>query len=318
MTRIAALVLITKTVSLWKIGELKKRKWPKKFLLYSLKELYYNWAEDNISNFERIPGFSFFAGLRPDDCVLAGGPGTHTVCLCSEHQNFKLKARSISLTLDHRVLLDSCVCSFDDEDCMLGNCSDCPGEVGVREYLETHKLIKETGSIIYNTWEPINISKSGDDVHGGTRVTLLKKIEDVATFYKGFFSDIVKLKKHHYISETQKYCFIYLRDNLDYGEGLMNMDFSENFTFIAQDSVQASYYNNIQATIHPFVLYYRSNDGMSIECASFCVISDHLKHNASVVNLFQEKFLDEIKRRIPWLSRLIYFSDGAPTQYKNK
>lgn len=35
-------------------------------------------------------GFSSFASLRPKYCILAGGRGTHTVCVCSIHQNIKL------------------------------------------------------------------------------------------------------------------------------------------------------------------------------------------------------------------------------------
>ena len=35
--------------------------------------------------------FSKFAELRPKEYVLAGGVGTHCVCICTIHQNMKLK-----------------------------------------------------------------------------------------------------------------------------------------------------------------------------------------------------------------------------------
>ena len=35
-------------------------------------------------------GFSKFAELRPKECVLAGATGTHSVCVCTIHQNVKL------------------------------------------------------------------------------------------------------------------------------------------------------------------------------------------------------------------------------------
>ena len=35
-------------------------------------------------------GFSKFAELRPRYCVLAGASGTHSVCICTIHQNVKL------------------------------------------------------------------------------------------------------------------------------------------------------------------------------------------------------------------------------------
>jgi len=34
-------------------------------------------------------GKSKFAELRPKWCILAGANGTHNVCICTQHQNFK-------------------------------------------------------------------------------------------------------------------------------------------------------------------------------------------------------------------------------------
>ena len=34
--------------------------------------------------------FSKFAEFRPKECVLPGSSGTHSVCVCTKHQNVKL------------------------------------------------------------------------------------------------------------------------------------------------------------------------------------------------------------------------------------
>ena len=47
-------------------------------LLDDLKMLYKKWINEHGTD-EKIPSFSYFASLRPKECVLAGGPGTHTV-----------------------------------------------------------------------------------------------------------------------------------------------------------------------------------------------------------------------------------------------
>lgn len=59
----------------------------KRLVLSNLKELYQCFREINPT--EKI-GFSKFASLRPKHCVLAGASGTHTICVCTIHQNFKL------------------------------------------------------------------------------------------------------------------------------------------------------------------------------------------------------------------------------------
>lgn len=59
----------------------------KRLLLGNLRELYRRFKEIHP---DVSIGFSSFAELRPDYCVLAGSGRTHTVCVCSSHQNFKL------------------------------------------------------------------------------------------------------------------------------------------------------------------------------------------------------------------------------------
>lgn len=265
-----------------------------------------------------VPGFSFFASMRPKDVKLAGDPGTHTVCICSEHQNVKLKCRECSTALDYRKLLNLSVCSTEDQNCMLNDCPTCPGANAIREYLKSENLIKDKEKITYFNWLSVNLEvKDIDGSQNSSRVTLREVTEDADIFYDKMIADIWNLRKHHFISESQKNHLEYVKNTLKYDTGVLLMDFAENYSFIAQDSVQAFYFNNVQATLHPVVLYY-VNEAGELKHTSFCITSDHLKHNASVVNLFQEKVLEVIKERFPWIKKLIYFSDGAPTQYKNK
>lgn len=58
----------------------------KHLVLCNLKEAYQlfrdKYPNDDI-------GFSKFADLRPNECVLVGGSGTHSVCVCTTHENIK-------------------------------------------------------------------------------------------------------------------------------------------------------------------------------------------------------------------------------------
>jgi hypothetical protein len=56
-------------------------------MLSNLKEIYAKF-KDQYSEIKI--GFSKFAELRPKNCILAGGSGTHSVCVCTINQNFKL------------------------------------------------------------------------------------------------------------------------------------------------------------------------------------------------------------------------------------
>ena len=64
-----------------------KIKIQKYLLLGNIREIYAIFKEENPG---LKLGFSTFAALRPKECVFAGSAGTHTVCVCSTHQNVKL------------------------------------------------------------------------------------------------------------------------------------------------------------------------------------------------------------------------------------
>ena len=59
----------------------------KRLLLCNLKEAYHHFK--SLHPDIRV-GFSTFATLRPKECILAGASGTHSVCVCTLHQNTKL------------------------------------------------------------------------------------------------------------------------------------------------------------------------------------------------------------------------------------
>lgn len=51
----------------------------KKLILLTLRELYVLFKEENL---DLKVGFSKFCSMRPQQCVLAGSSGTHSVCVC--------------------------------------------------------------------------------------------------------------------------------------------------------------------------------------------------------------------------------------------
>ena len=97
---------------------------------------------------------------------------------------------------------------------------------------------------------------------------------------------------------------------------VVSADFSENYAFVLQDAARGYHWNNAQATVHPFVIYY--TDLSSTNHLNFIVISECLYHDTIAVFLFQRIWLRSWRNRIPLaITKIIYFSDGAASQYKN-
>ena len=286
----------------------------KRLLMYDLKDLYNNWVEEEYEQHfkdQRKPGFSIFASLRPKECISAGAPGTHTICVCPIHQNVKLKLSAINKNLAYRVILNDCVCSTDWSDCMLHLCKNCPGKAEILKILESSSC-EDVSEIEYHNW--VNNAES----QSNNRVSLIMVKEPTRNFIINLANDLWELTKHHYVTEMQKCYLKHCKTIITPDTCIILQDFAENFLFVCQDSIQAFYFNNTQATVNPFVVYYKKDNNDKLQTLSVCVISDCLKHDACAVSTFQGQLIALLKRDFPFIENVHYMSDGAPTQYKNK
>jgi len=164
----------------------------------------------------------------------------------------------------------------------------------------------ETETLSYQQW----ISK---DTIATTLVKLELPVQDFICELCDFFH---KLRSHHYIANVQSKYHTELKEQLDENSIIILLDFAENYSFVVQDAVQGYHWSNSQATLHRFVVYYRNDKG-KLANLNFCILSDSLNHDADAVHAFIRLVLMSIKQRLPLITQCIYFSDGAPSQYKN-
>ena len=59
------------------------------------------------------------------------------------------------------------------------------------------------------------------------------------------------------------------------------------------------------------------SDSGKVKCFSMCVISDCLRHDTTTVHAFISNVLAHLKKELPNIRKVIYFSDEAARQYKN-
>ena len=146
--------------------------------------------------------FSKFAELRPKECILAGGAGTHSVCICTIHQNIKLMIIGSGLSCctegeeihlsDYTSCLAATTCNEKSIDCFFHQCSDCNSlSNNFAEYLETIFEKHMIDDISYKRW----ISTD--------RTTLETISKSVNEFIEEFCSNLKLLKRHDYISKHQ-------------------------------------------------------------------------------------------------------------------
>ena len=284
----------------------KRQHVQKRLVLSNLREIYCEFKE-------RFPdrkiGFSKFAELRPKHCVLAGASGTHTVCVCTIHQNVKLMSLEMQIpelpTYHH--CLAKTMCNPPHPRCYLGECDACPGIEALKEELLTHFDETDAEQIIYKQW--VSTDRS-------TLETFCSPFQD---FVDTFCEKVELLRPHSFIATQQASFYTAHKATLKRGEFLVTADFSENYSFVLQDAAQGFHWNNSQATLHPFIAYYL--DSGEVCHLSYVVISDCLHHDTVAVHLFQKSFIAFLKKLLPARlhpRNMIYFSDGAASQYKNR
>ena len=149
-------------------------------------------------------------------------------------------------------------------------------------------------------------SSSGVSVDRSTLETVSKPVDEL------FCEKLELLLPHSFIATQQASFYKECKSTLQPGELLVTADFSENYSFILQDAAQGFHWNNSQATIHPFLVYY--TDTGELHHQSYVVISECLHHDTVAVYLFQKMLIAYLKKKYSFTSAKN--SDGAASQYK--
>ena len=170
----------------------------------SLKEAYIAFKEEH----EAVKvGFSFFANLRPKNVVIPGASGTHSVCVCTYHQNVKLmivnsKICSIKLGVQekegknsYKDFLHVTMCQPAEEKCWLGECKSCPGNEALRGELLKFFEDSDVEEVRYKQWVTVD------------RNSLEEHIKEVSDFVDTFLSQLETLKQHSFIANAQSAYF---------------------------------------------------------------------------------------------------------------
>ncbi|XP_050340402.1 uncharacterized protein LOC126766718 [Bactrocera neohumeralis] len=284
----------------------------KRLLLHNLRDLHTKF-KDAFSDVK--VSLSTFTRLRPRQCILAGQSGTHNVCVCKIHENMRLKfaalkqelkQKGIIFELNYRDTFKDMMCDAANPDCHLANCENCPGPSMIANKLKI--LLEQNGvsQIQFQQWTSTD------------RCELLLNSSSREEFLQQLIKDLPAVAKHDFLARSQAAYFEEMKRNVNEGEFIVTLDFSENYTCQVQDAVQSQHWANVQATLHPYVVYYKKNNAVKNE--NYVLISENLHHDANAVHLFNTKVIAYLKSKFGQTSikKVIYFSDGAGSQYKNK
>ena len=190
-------------------------------LLVCLKELYTEFKKQNPK------GFAKFCVIRPKWSIIFASKGSHTVCVCSYHQNVKLLCSTISGNLDYKEYMNLCVCDLADPNSMFHLCELCPDITILTNYLINifeDNYSDDDDKINYKQWV-------------ATDLTTLSCIQPtVDEFIRTATEMIHELRHHHFIKDSKASYLQDLIENLENKACIILMDLAENYSFIIQDA----------------------------------------------------------------------------------
>ena len=192
---------------------------------------------------------------------------------------------------------------------MLHHCDSCPDESLAREFLLEqlqNNNYSPSDSIKYKQWVSTDRSQLEDNE------------EDFDDFLTKLLSMLFQLREHHFIAKSQSNFSKKQKGTLNQDNCILVLAFTEYYSFVIQDCAQDFHWNNLQATIYPFVLYYVDPEKGTVCHKTFTCISNHMTHDTVAVYAFLQVLIKEhVKPRYPFIKKIIYFGDGSAAQCKN-
>ena len=134
--------------------------------------------------------------------------------------------------------LSKFVCNTSNQDCMLHSCDSCSNLIEVEKYLLD--LFEKNN---FGTEDTINFKQWMQKERGISLVNCALTVEE---FVKEICNKFNKLRAHHFIVKAQSAYLFKLKENLPTNNAIILLDFAENYSYIAQDTVQRHHWNNSQ------------------------------------------------------------------------
>ena len=150
------------------------------------------------------------------------------------------------------------------------------------------------------------------------RTRLVNVQEEKDVFVQTFLKELPDFREHCFRVGVQYQEMRVIKDEMQpQVEGVISMDYSENYSAKYMNSISAAYYDAQQVTIHPMVFYMKDAFNMQ-HITSYVGVSEVTNHGVATTFAFLQTLIPLIKCDNPFLSVLHFVTDSPASQYRNK
>ena len=245
-----------------------------------------------------------------------------------EHPNVKLslasfcRIRPANIRLTRFISRNSCLCTKHQNFAL---CNQALRKLGLNIPLNSEKFIENESNlekikaetpqeITFGQWKRVSVDDKGKKK---MVMRIIPCTMDKNDFIKFMEEQIKEFKQHVYRVRHQYEEPVKIKQHLPKNEIIVQMDFAENYSCKGVDDIQSAWWNQTSVTLHPVVLYYK-DDKEELKHESIVIVSDEMGHNSSVVVTFLDAIVPKIKKRVPNVHKVHYYTDSPTSQYRNK
>lgn len=278
----------------------------KRLLLNTLDALHEQYLADAKED-ETTVSLTKFKELRPKYCVPVSDAAALTVCVCMTHANTEYMVEALQKTgkfrdMDPRKkaldLRQYMLCPEKDQTdaCFFRECEKCIDKK-VSDFIEEELATLEIDEIKYEKWitnprpEQITVTQEMDSF-----------LEELDRQFETFIIHQYKCSKQTtFIEHTKKKL-------MPGKELIIQMDFAERYTCVAQNAIQSTYFSSNSVCIHPIAVYFTkritdANNKTTIkqddDMKKYIVISDTKDQNTNAVYTFLKKLINQLQKDFP-------------------
>ena len=117
---------------------------------------------------------------------------------------------------------------------------------------------------------------------------------------------------HVFIKRAQSSLFEQMKENTDDRKVLLQVDYAKNFAMDQQDAIQSAHWNTNTLSV------FTAHAWCGAVNYSFALVSDNVTHGKFCVNVCLNNIISKLKRCLPDLEEIVFFSDGAASQFKQR
>lgn len=241
-------------------------------------------------------------------------------CACIRHSNLSLKAQKLKklgmiMSIHPNILMLAIACDTNSKVCMYGECSKCKNKS-----IDISVIEIDSENISWLEWElkKYEYKKTLADGSSTTKVTkkFSKAIKtgDLNDLLSAFQREAKTFRRHFFNIRHQQAKFRTCKDNLRAFDAVIICDFSENYATKYHEEIQSIHFgaSRNQISLHTGVIYTQS------AMISFCSLSPSKDHGPGAIWAHLQPVIEYLKKELPEINVLHFFTDGPCTQYKQK